>query len=237
MSPRRAVLRRIAPLCAGLVCACSPAPPPEPAVPEPTVQEAQDAALALQAAAPPVPLPSPPAGRAGAMAELVYVWNGVGPYYQGLFTSQEPMTRLAMGLGPWVEGRANIAVYWNEEEDIGRIRLVLLPGTLLQPLSGEGPVIPLHELAPLTQPMAAYRSELAGRFDLRLASFRVELESVRGAQMCVVGITGAHPADGTLISPCVEINGLQRCGQPEAGGVRFPEDVADTLRRCLSPRG
>lgn len=234
----RALLgQRARALAALFVCACGASPPPVPEPPEPSVKEAQAAAVALQSSAPPAPLPSPPAERAGQMAELVYVWNNVGPYYQGLFTTQEPMTRLAMGLGPWVEGRANIAVYWNEEDDVGRIRLVLLPGTLPRPLSGEGPLIPLHELAPLTAPLAAYRAELAGRFDLRLASFRVELESVRGAQMCVVGITGAHPADGSLISPCVEINGQQRCGQPEAGGVRFSEEVGASLRRCLSPRG
>lgn len=193
--------------------------------------------MKLMAGQPPAALPSPPADRAGELADLVYVWHGVGPYYQGLFTTQEPMTRLAQGLGPWVQGRANIAVHWNEDDDIGRIRLILLPGTLPKAVSGEGEVVPLHELAPLTVPLAAYRAELAGRFDLRLASFRVELESVRGARMCVLGITGQHPADGRLISPCVEINGLQHCGQPEAGGVRFAPDVADDLRRCLSPRG
>jgi len=207
--------------------------PPEPPV-DPVSARAEAEALARTVAPPAV---APVATTPGEPAELVFSWHEVGPLYQGFFLDQVAVTQLATDWSGRLAGRANVHVYWDEANDIGRIRLQLLPGTLTNPVGGEGEVLRLQDLAPLTEPLARYRERLAGQFDVRIASFRVELESVRGARLCVVSIIGGHPPDGRVISPCVEFNGQEVCGRPEAAGVRFTADQAEDLRACLDPRG
>lgn len=216
--------------CSGEAATEAPAAPPPP---DPVAAQAAAQAVAASQAPPPPAQPTAP----GALADLVFVWHGVGPLYQGFFTTQDVVTTLAQDLAPWVAGRANVAVHWDEEDDIGRIRLILLPGTLPRAVGGADTLVALHELAPLTTALARYRSALAARFDLRIESFRVELESVRGARACVIGVTGRPPPDGRILNPCVQINGIERCGSPEAAGLRFSPEVAEELRRCLSPSG
>ncbi len=216
------------------VAACGdPAPPPEPPV-DPVSARAEAEALARTVAP---PTEAPVVTSSGAPAELVFSWHEVGPLYQGFFLDQVAVTQLATDWSGRLSGRANVHVYWDEANDIGRIRLQLLPGTLNSPVGGEGEVLRLQDLAPLTEPLARYRERLAGQFDVRIASFRVELESVRGARLCVVSIIGGHPPDGRVISPCVELNGREVCGRPEAAGVRFAAEQAEDLRACLDPRG
>lgn len=219
--------------CGGDRLPAVPDAPPGPPPPDPAAAQAAAQAVASAQAPPPPARATAP----GAIADLVFVWHGVGPLYQGFFTTQDAVTTLATDLAPWVSGRANVAVYWDEEDDIGRIRLNLLPGTLPRPVGGAGELVALHELAPLTTALARYRSTLASRFDLRIESFRVELESVRGTKACVIGLTGTPPPDGRVLNPCVQINGIDRCGSPEAAGVRYSPEVAEELRRCLSPSG
>ena len=217
-------------------------PPPAPAAPviDPAAAKAEAVALAAAQPAPEPPAPlsadaaTGPASDA-APADLVFVWHSVGPLYQGFFTTQDVITALAVELGPWVSGRVNIAVHWNEEDDIGRIRIVLLPGTLRQPVRATADSVHLQDLAPITTALARYRSALAARFDLRIESFRVEVESVRGARACVISLTGTPPPDGRVLNPCVHINGVESCGQPSAAGVRFEPKVAADLQRCLAP--
>ncbi|HCH64660.1 MAG TPA: hypothetical protein DFR83_17770, partial [Deltaproteobacteria bacterium] len=126
---------------------------------------------------------------------------------------------------------------WDQEAFAGTIRLRILPDTLVTPALGSGSQVPLQSLAPLTQALAAYRADVASRFDIRIASFDVALESFSGARHCVFPIAGKPPPDGRLLSPCVMLNGQERCGTPKPDGVAFAPDVAEDLRACLTPKG
>lgn len=94
-------------------------------------------------------------------------------------------------------------------------------------------MIALQDLAPITTALATYRSTIAANFDFRVESFRVRLESYRGARVCQFSIAGVPPPDGRLVDPCVSINGQSVCGQPTEQGVQFPADTAASIAACL----
>jgi len=94
-------------------------------------------------------------------------------------------------------------------------------------------VVRLQDLAPITTALATYRSAVASRYDVRVESFHVGIESFRGAHSCIFTVTGTPPPDGRVLSPCVEIDSQQQCGEPSADGTRFSPDAAATIRTCL----
>jgi len=161
----------------------------------------------------------------------------VGDLYQSFFSHAGPITDLSTGLAGHANGPVNVHIRWDQEQFLGTIRLRILPGTLVAPPLGSGELVPLQKLAPMTTALASYRADVAGRFDVRVASFKVALESFSGARHCIFNIAGKPPPDGRVVSPCVMLNGQERCGTPEAEGVRFAPDVADDLRACLIPKG
>lgn len=202
--------------------------------------EARAAAEAAAEAIPPSAAPAPPPVSAGGGVQagpvpVVFVWEGVGPLHKGFFQSPEPLSALGADLAGWLGGTANVHVHYDAATLRGRIRLRLLPGSLLRPVGGSGDLVALQELTPLTSALAAWRSGVAARTDYRIEGFAVELESVRGTDACVLGLVGDPPPDGRTISPCVEITGVTACGAAEPAGVRFPPEAAAALRRCLSP--
>ena len=161
------------------------------------------------------------------------MWEGISGLYKGFFSDRDAVTELAEGLGPWLESPVDVTIRYNAEDSVGDILVKLRPGQLRQPVSVDGDTIDLQGLAPVTVALAAYRSSIASRFDFRVESFRVSLESYRGARVCQLTLAGAPPPDGRLISPCVQINGQGICGQPTQEGVVFPSQSAADLAVCL----
>ena len=175
--------------------------------------------------------------RTGVAPPVLLVWDNISDLYQSFFSKNEIVTRLSEDLTGYANGPVNLHIRWDEASFVGTIRLRILPDTLIDPSLGEGTKVPLQALAPLTTALATYRSEVASRFDIRVASFSVALESFSGARHCVFPVVGTPPPDGRLLSPCVQLNGQERCGTPEPDGVVFAPDVADDLRACLTPKG
>lgn len=169
----------------------------------------------------------------GEPVAVVLIWEGIGALHRGFFSQGELTTHLSIGLTGTVKPPANIYVRHDNKNYVGSVRLRLLPGTLLLPVGVEGDKVDMQALAPLMMALAAYRTEVAQRFDVRVASFSVGVESFRGATSCIFGATGAPPADGRIVDPCVVVNGQSQCGTPEPGGVRFPPAVARQLAACL----
>lgn len=196
--------------------------------------EAQAASQASELAPKPGEASVVPPGKA---PEILLVWDNVGALYQSFFSHREPVTTLSTDLAGHANGPVNIRIRWDQEKFTGTIRLRVLPGTLVNPPLGSGSLVPLQQLAPMTTALATYRSDVAGRFDVRVASFKVAIESFSGARHCIFDVAGRPPPDGRLVSPCVQLNGKERCGTPEADGVRFSLDVADDIRACLQPSG
>jgi hypothetical protein len=198
--------------------------------------EAEAAAVALLEQAP-APSLSAPASAEGAqiaeLAQVVLVWEGISGLYKGFFSDTDAVTELAEGLGPWLESPVDVTIRYNAEDSVGDILIKLRPGQLRQPVLVDGDTIDLQGLTPITSALATYRSSIASRFDFRVESFRVSLESYRGARVCQLMLAGAPPPDGRLISPCVLINGEGVCGQPTQAGVIFPTPSAVALAACL----
>ena len=217
--------------------ACSGEPPSDPVADEPSAEVAIAQAQAQAAAAPP-PDPTPAVVVApGESPEVLLVWDNVGDLYQSFFSHTGPISDLSMGFAGHANGPVNVHIRWDQEAFVGTIRMRILPGTLVSPPLGQDELVPLQQLAPLTTALATYRSDVASRFDVRVASFKVALESFSGARHCVFDVAGKPPPDGRLISPCVVINGKERCGTPESAGVRFSAEVAADIRACLEPQG
>ena len=165
--------------------------------------------------------------------EIVLIWQGIGNLHRSWFSSTGATRYLTEGFAGRVVGPANVYVRHDNEKYIGSIRLQLRPDTLKLPVAVEGDVVSLSALAPLTVALASYRSHVSGNYDLRVQSFSVGIESIRGAHSCIFGLAGQPPPDGSLISPCVQIDGAEVCGVTEPGGVRFPAEAVKTLKTCL----
>ncbi|MCB9778315.1 MAG: hypothetical protein H6742_07110 [Alphaproteobacteria bacterium] len=164
---------------------------------------------------------------------VVYVFEGVGVLHKSFFANPEVVAELSSALGGTLSGNANVYVRYDSKDFVGSIRLRLLPDSLQLPVAVQGDTVDLAALAPITRALAGMRSDVAGRFDVRLDSFSVGIESYRGSTVCVFSVAGQPPPDGSIVSPCVEINGQQVCGTPGPTGVSLPADAAQAIRSCL----
>jgi hypothetical protein len=227
--------------CTTLLTACTTEPT------EPTVAEQRAAA---EAAAEALVTPEPgveadttapgPSGVPSEPIEVVLVWEGIGSLHKGFFSNLEPYSELTADLTGHLKSPADLYIRYNSEEMLGHIRLRLAPDALTATpsaiSSATGDRIDLQALAPITTALASYRSSVAARFDFRVESFRVGIESYRGPRICIFSLAGPPPPDGTLVSPCVEINGQQQCGEATPEGVTFSKEAADHIRACLDIR-
>lgn len=229
-----------------LLLACSAEPqPPEPELDAAAAEAAAEALLASAPARPDGDAARPPTAAEpsaevetqgasmSAPARVELQWTGIGPLHKGFFSDREAVTRLAADLAGEVRDPVPIAVRYDSKNFFGQVRLLLDPEALLRPVAASGDTVRLQDLSPLTEALASYRSDVAGRFDVRLGSFEVGIESVRTGRACVFRLAGPPPPDGRLISPCVEVNGKQHCGTPTAEGVRFSNGVAEDVTACL----
>lgn len=187
----------------------------------------------------PVPLPSAPAsGEAGdgpVQVELQFV--GVGDLHQRWFSDRAIATRLAEGLTPCVRERAVVRMTWDDATFAGSIRLYVDQRSLTCHPERSDAAVDLAPFAPIARSLAAYRDAVANSFDLRVASFKVELEALDGTRLCRLTLGGQFPPDGSTWSPCVDLGGRTVCAGPrEPGLTSFGfEDPADTryLAGCL----
>lgn len=221
---------------------------PEPKAPEidPAAAEAAAEALLEPAPADPPAAHTPegaPANSGGAVTagegsvaepvQLELKWGGIGALHKGFFADRDAVTTLSADLSGEVRSPAPIAIRYDSAKFVGQIRYQIDPDALERTIRHDGDVIQLQDLTGITTALARYRSDVAGRFDVRLESFEVGLESVRPGRACIFRLAGPPPPDGRLVSPCVEINGQKRCGEPTSAGVRFPAEVARDVRACL----
>jgi len=163
--------------------------------------------------------------------EIAFV--GVAPLHQGFFADADARAQLGRELAGRVADPARLVVAYDAVELRGAIQLDLHAGSLRTPVRRSESHLQLADLAPLTMALATYRSSLAARYDYRIQNFSVRLFAIDGTTSCQLGITGGNPPDGRTLSPCVHINGVERCGTPDGQGVSFNPEVARDLARCL----
>ena len=181
------------------------------------------------------PMAPPPKAPAvdGPAPPVVLVWAGIGDLHKSFFSDTEMVSPLQNELHGKVAPPANVHIRFSDQTHKGSLQLQLLPETLTASMNGQGGLVPLQNLTPITAALASYRSKVAARFDLRIYSFKVGIETYRGAKRCYFGVAGGPSADGQTMSHCVDVNGEQLCGVPEAGGVRFSGGDASQVRACL----
>ncbi|MEE2750088.1 MAG: hypothetical protein VX519_01555 [Myxococcota bacterium] len=174
-------------------------------------------------------LPEVPIEATGPV-EVELAWSGVGGLHQSYFSDAQALTGLKKALGDALSGGAVLVeVAWDNDKHRGTIRADLEPSSVRGGFTLEAGGVALGRLVPVTQALARYRDEVAGRYDIRVLSFH--LEALIGGQ-CQVRAVGEHPPDGNEISPCVWVGAQEFCGSPVEGGVRFETDNA-VLRRCF----
>lgn len=180
------------------------------------------------------PPAAPPATGPATAVKVALTFQGVGPLHMGFFNEAQALGDLGLDLGPHLRDTAQVLIYYDSKEFQGTIHLKVPPGLLVAPVPVEGERVDLGALAPLTTALAAYRSAIASRYDVRVQNFAVGLDFFRGSTHCLVQPTGPLPHDGALVSPCVRVGAEELCGTPEPGGVRFGREALATLRSCLN---
>lgn len=209
---------------------CSDPPPPKPL--GPSAEEAIAAAEALLQEQPAVVASLAPKSADGAeLVPIEIIWEGIGALHKSYFSEQEGVTALSVALAPYIQGTVQLKIFFNQEEHLGKIRIQLPPGSLINLVPGSP--AQLQQLAPITAALAVYRDHVANRFDLRVQSFHIGLDFFRGPVHCGFVAGGDPPPDGRLISPCVLVNGQEQCGLPTAAGVVFQADAGKKIERCL----
>lgn len=193
----------------------------------------------------PVVIPAAPAPEdgepitAGDAVPLELQFIGVGDLHRGWFADPAIAGPLSIGLGECMSGLTVVSIRYDEQTRIGRIRLVVHTPASFTCSIGRGTTVSLEPLQPVGRALAAYRDSVAGSFDYRVASFRIELEVRSGLEICELDLAGQFPPDGSTWSPCVNLGGDIGCAGPRDVGVAsfaFP-DPAHTayLAGCFTP--
>lgn len=204
-----------------LLLACGVATPPD----APDREQALAAAEQLVSRAPATP------AREGAPVVVEVTWEGIGKLHKGYFSTPDLVADVSDDLrGHLATSPAQVRVGWDEAANTGWVRLVVPPGALATPPGEAHGRVDLQALAPLTRALASWRDGVASRYDLRVQSFGIGVDFYRGALHCRVGVAGTPPPDGSVVSPCVQVNGAEVCGVPGGAGVAFTDPrVADCL--------
>ena len=176
---------------------------------------------------------TPPAVEGAALVPIEITWEGVGLLHQSYFSDREAMTALSVALAPYLTGPVQLFIRYDNKTFQGQLRVRVPPSGFLRPPAESGQSIDLAALAPITTALASYRRAIASRFDVRVDGFSVGLELYRGPSICVIGVGGAPPPDGRVVSPCVQVNGVEICGEPSATGVSFAEDRLKKIADCF----
>lgn len=191
------------------------------------VQEKSEPKVKSRAVAPVIP-PS-----TGESVQVVVVWQGISPLHKTFFLDDAAVEQLGRDLAGHVKAPANVYISFDSKWHIGRILLRLLPGTGVGLEPGDANELNLGVISPVLQGLARYRSRIAARYDTRVESFHVGIDSFRGPNHCRFSAAGPQPPDGTVVDGCVQLNGVDQCGVSLDAGIRFDSETAEAIRACL----
>lgn len=199
-----------------LGCGTTPTPPTEatpvvePAPAKPVVSKPFPVVQAGEPGAPVAP---------GGPVPIELQFEGVGDLHQRYFGDREIVTQLAIDLGACMNERAVLKISYDTERRIGRIRVYVDPKNLACTPRRTPQGVDLSPLRPIGEGLARYRDTLAGRFDYRLASFRIDLEALSGTHLCRLDLAGQFPPDGSTWGACAVLGGEEVCAGEKTDGV------------------
>ena len=173
----------------------------------------------------------------GEMA-LYLEFTGLSPLHQGFFQDAKMTSTLSAGLASCIEGPVVLAISYDTPTRIGVLELQVDRGQLGCVPSWTADAVMLSQWTPLGRSLASYRDAVAGRYDLRMGSFRTRLRLSRQADVCTFELTGQYPPDGSTWSPCVGFgDATPDCTLDRSVGVHaigLDSDVARVgLEACL----
>lgn len=210
-----------------LACGAPEAPPPPPGAP------AAPAVDGEQVERGPVVIPA-----AEGSVPVMLAFQGVGNLHKGYFRTDDLVGGLSDGLAGCVDDHAEVMVAWDGEKNLGTILLHTVGTQLTCRPSPTPEGFDMRALQRIGQTLAGYRDGVAGRFDLRIASFRTGVRVLRGTQVCDVWFGGQFPPDGSTMSPCVHLQGHEVCMGPRHDGVTelvVDGDTRKALKACFAP--
>ncbi len=162
--------------------------------------------------------------------EVELAWSGVGGLHQSYFSDAKAVDGLRKALDEGLMGGAVVVeMVWDSEKHRGTIRAQVEPSSVRGGFKLETGGVALGRLVPVTRALARYRDDVAGRYDIRVLSFHLE---VLMAGQCEVRAAGDLPHDGHEVSPCVSVGTQEYCGTAVDGGVQFGADNG-VLQRCF----
>ena len=170
--------------------------------------------------------------------ELYLEFAGLSPLHQGFFQDAKMTSTLSAGLSPCIEGPVVLAIRYDTPTRIGVLELQVDRGQLgCVPAWGDEGAM-LSSWTPIGRSLASYRDAVAGRYDLRMGSFRTRLRLSRQADVCTFELTGQYPPDGTTWSPCVLFDDIAAdCVVDRSVGVHALEGLSradrSRLEACL----
>jgi hypothetical protein len=170
--------------------------------------------------------------------QLYLEFTGLSALHQGFFQDAKMTAALSAGLAECLEGPVVLAVNYDTPTRVGFLELQVDRRQMgCEPTEGEDGLM-LSAWAPIGQSLASYRDAVAGRYDLRMGSFRTLLRISRQADTCIFEMTGQYPPDGSTWSPCVRFDAeASACVVERSVGVdtipMTEEPVLRGLEACL----
>jgi hypothetical protein len=161
-------------------------------------------------------------------------FRGVGPQYQNYFSQPAFVGALGTALGACQVEEAVVLITYDSENWIGTITLETSPESLTCPVRLTEVGADLSAMSPIGMALAAYRDQVSGTFDIRIASFRVGVSLLRNTHLCTFWIGGQYPPDGSAWSPCASFAGNEHCAAGEkTAGVHVLAFEGDDDRRYV----
>ena len=205
-------------------------------VPSTDEPSAVQVAPAVRPASVRVPSPKPSSNGAGRSEEAsVYLeFTGLSPLHQGFFQDVKMVASLGEALSSCVNGPVVLAADYDTPTRVGVLELHVDRAQLKCVPSMDGEALALAPWVSIGRSLAAYRDAVAGRYDLRLGSFRTRLRLTRQVDACTFELTGQYPPDGTTWSPCVRFGESGGdCVVDRSVGVESIERPSATSRKGL----
>ena len=143
-------------------------------------------------------------------------------------------------MAPWLKGEQEVVLQMYEPEDGGHDKAEYFLGinreALVQLVHMNDNLVSLQDLAPILKAMGTYREQVS-IMQPGLAAGRVRLRVVFPPFSCTFEENRkAGKTDGDVVLGCVDINGVEHCGEPVGTDIRFGPDAMAGLEVCIQDR-
>ena len=155
--------------------------------------------------------------------------HSISPLYRTFLADPRGLEILGLGLSGLVPSPGQVFVSYNSEEAFGLIALRVPPMAGLVPAEDQGWSVARVDEA--FQTLHAFREHLGGNFDLRLASFRIAVQFVRGSGTC--SLLPEDDRNPETVAECVQVGRERTCGSVRDGLLTVSDSDRGKLSACF----